>query len=156
PERELPLLEKVRAAVPAPVTLLADGNGAYSLATAIRVGHALERLGFGWVEGPIREGDYAAYDALTDRLEIPIAPGEMSASRIAFQQMFAGRQASIVQPDVSICGGIADLLFVADLARLYRVGCVPHCNAGGICLAATVQLIALMAEATAVPGNDGP
>jgi D-galactarolactone cycloisomerase len=156
PARELPILEKLRGAVPSHVQLLADANGAYTLATAIQVGHALERLGFGWFEGPIREDDYAAYEILTNRLDIPVAAGEMHASRMAFHQFLIGRKTAIVQPDVSTCGGIEELLFVADLARLHRVGCVPHCNAGGICLAATIQLSALIAEATTVPGNEAP
>jgi D-galactarolactone cycloisomerase len=156
PERELPLLEKLRAAVPARVQLLADANGAYTLATALHVGHALEQLGFGWFEGPIREDDYAAYEILTDRLTIPVAAGELQPSRLAFHQFLSGRKASILQPDVSTCGGIEELLFVADLARLQRIGCVPHCNAGGVCLAATIHLCALIAEPTTVPGNEAP
>jgi D-galactarolactone cycloisomerase len=156
PAREIPLLEKVRAVVPEGVALLADGNAGYTLPTAIKVGRALERLGFGWFEEPLPQADYAAYEVLTATLDIAIAAGEALPSRLAFNEFLRRRAADIIQPDVYICGGVGEWLFISELARLARVPCMPHCFGGGIALAASAHLLSLVPEPTAVVGNDLP
>ena len=156
PERELPLLARMREALPDHVTLMADANAAYTLHTALRVSRVLDELGFAWLEEPIREGDYEAYEVLTAQSATPIAAAEILLDRSAARRFIDKRGARIVQPDVSIIGGIAELLFVADLARLARISTVPHCNAGGITLAATLHLCALLPDPTAVPGTESP
>ncbi len=156
PAREFAILEKVRAIVPEHVALLADGNAGYTLSTAIRVGRALERLGFGWFEEPMPQADYAAYEVLTAQLDIAIAAGEALPSRVAFHEFLRRRAADIIQPDVYICGGIGEWLFISELARLARVPCLPHCFGGGIALAASAHLLSLVPEPTAVAGNDLP
>jgi D-galactarolactone cycloisomerase len=135
---------------------MADANAAYTLHTALIVGDALHELGFAWLEEPIREADYEAYEVLTDRSRVPIAAGEAHLDRSSFARFIAKRGARIVQPDVSIVGGLSELLFVADVARLARISTVPHCNAGGICLAASLHLAALLPDPTAVPGTEAP
>ena len=112
PARELPILERVREALPSTVHLMADANAAYTLHTAIRVGMALDDLDFDWLEEPIREGDYLGYEVLTEQLAIPIAAGEIHLNRSDFSRFIEKRGARIVQPDVSIIGGLAELLFV--------------------------------------------
>ena len=62
----------------------------------------------------------------------------------------------IIQPDVSICSGLAECLFIGELARLSAVRCIPHCWAGGITLAATLHLVALLPEPSRLPGVDAP
>jgi D-galactarolactone cycloisomerase len=156
PARELPLLEKMRAAVPSGVVLLADGNAGYTLPTALRVGRELGRLGFGWFEEPITQGDYQGYSQLADQLDIPIAAGEALQSRSAASEFLNRRSADIIQPDVYICGGIGEWLFIAELARLARVICLPHCFGGGIALAASAHLLSLVPDPTAVAGAEVP
>ena len=53
PRREFPIFAAVREAVGPDVTLLADGNGAYTLPTAVAVGRELHRLGFTFFEEPM-------------------------------------------------------------------------------------------------------
>jgi D-galactarolactone cycloisomerase len=62
----------------------------------------------------------------------------------------------IIQPDVSICGGITECLFMADLAQLSQVQCVPHCWAGAITLAATLHVASLLPDPSRMPGVDAP
>ena len=83
PERELPLLARMREALPDHVTLMADANAAYTLHTALRVSRVLDELGFAWLEEPIREGDYEAYEVLTAQSATPIAAAEILLDRSA-------------------------------------------------------------------------
>ena len=156
PARELPLLARMRAELPDHVALMADANAAYTLHTALRVSRVLDELGFAWLEEPIREVDYEAFDVLTAQSPTPIAAGEILRDRSLASRFIARRMARIIQPDVAIVGGFAELLFVAETARLARISVVPHCNGGGITLAATLQLCALLPDPTAVPGTEAP
>jgi D-galactarolactone cycloisomerase len=116
PAHELPLVAQVRAALPSHVKLMVDAWGSYTLPTALRVGRALQEMGLAWYEEPLPQAGYHAYEVLAAELDIAVAGGEMLQTRDAFRELFERRAVDIVQPDVSLCGGITDLLFVADLA----------------------------------------
>jgi len=146
--RDLAAATAVRDAVGPSVLLMADGNGAYSLSKAIQVGRGLEALDFYWFEEPLPQPDYAAYEILTDKLDIAIAAGEALGSRGAFKAVLMRHAMDIVQPDVSLCGGFAECLFISELARLWGVPSVPHCWGGAVVIAATLQLLALLPDAS--------
>lgn len=159
PEREIPILEKIRAEVGMGVDLMVDANGAYSIPTARAVGRALARLGFRWFEEPLIRFaaglEYPGYEQL-GTLDIAIAGGEGLDTRSAFAAFIARGAATIVQPDVAICGGIGETLFVAELAALSGRVCMPHAWGGTIQLAATLQLISLLPEPAELVGIDSP
>jgi D-galactarolactone cycloisomerase len=145
--RDLNAAAHVRDAVGPDIRLLADGNGAYTLSTAIQAGHELERLGFYWFEEPLPQANhYAAYEVLTDKLDIALAGGEALDSRGEAKELIVRRAFHIIQPDVSLCGGIAECLFVAELARLWGIQCNPHCWGGAIVIAATLQVLSLLPD----------
>lgn len=160
PAAEIPLLAKVRDQVGERFALMADANGAYSPREALQVGRALADLGFIWLEEPlIRERGnvrHPGYDALAAKLDIPLAGGEGLTNRHDFHDLVHRRAVDIVQPDVSICGGLGEALFVAQLGALTNVLCVPHAWGGAIVLAATLQLLAVLPHPAEVPDRDGP
>jgi D-galactarolactone cycloisomerase len=161
PAHEIPLIAQLREALPPEVRLMADGNAAYTLPTAIRVGRALEHIGLHWFEEPIpqvwpSQAEYAGYDTLTAHLDIPIACGEILQSRGAFKALLDAHKVDIIQPDVTICGGIAECLFVADLARLSSVQTFPHCWGGAITIAATLHVLSLLPNPTGGPSTESP
>lgn len=159
PRRELPVLERLRAETPEEVDLVVDANGAYSLPRAREVGRALGAAGYRWFEEPLirfRAGlAYPGYEGLQD-LGIAIAAGEGLGNRSAFAAFLARGAADVVQPDVAICGGVGEALFVAELAALHGRPCVPHAWGGAVLLAATLQLLAVLPEPSELPGIDSP
>lgn len=157
--REIPILRRLRSAAPPGFDLMADANGAYAAPTALRAGRALEDLEFRWFEEPLPRSTgslvYPGYEQLA-KLDIAVAAAEGLATRSAFAAFLARGAADIVQPDVAICGGIGEALFVAELAALHGRLCVPHAWGGAIMLAATLQLLAVMPEPAEVAGADSP
>jgi D-galactarolactone cycloisomerase len=151
PEHELPLIQRVKEALPRGTQLFVDAWGAYSPATAIAVGRELQRLGIGWFEEPLPQAGYAGYEHVAAALDMPVAGGEMLQSRAAFKELFDRRGVDIVQPDICICGGIGEARFVADLAALYGVVCVPHTWNGAIMHVASLHLAAVLSSSTRVP-----
>jgi D-galactarolactone cycloisomerase len=158
PERELAALAAIRADAGPDVEMMADGNGAYSVAESIRVATGLSGLGFTWLEEPVNRfrgsQRYPGYGDLTRNAGIAIAAGEGLERRTDFARLLDDG-VDIVQPDVGICGGIGEASFVAELAALRGRACVPHCWGGAVALAATLQLLAVTPEPTEVDGRYG-
>jgi D-galactarolactone cycloisomerase len=147
---ELGAIERLVAAGPA-MTWMADGNGAYDMDDSRRLGAALEELGFRWLEEPLPTDDYAAYAPLARELAIPLAGGEILESAEAAEPFLRTGSFDLVQPDVSICGGISGVLEIAAAAIRARRHAVPHACNGVIALAATLQVLAILPVSADAP-----
>ncbi|MGE0755753.1 MAG: mandelate racemase/muconate lactonizing enzyme family protein [Pirellulaceae bacterium] len=155
--RDLAVLAKVREAVGPDVRLLTDGNGAFTLPAAIQFGKELEKLDFYCWEEPLPQGlNYAGYDTLAQSLDIAVAGGEVLDSRAAARDHLVRRSFDIIQPDVTLCGGIAEVLFIGEMARLWSIQCMPHCWGGAIAIAATLQVLSLLPAYTWGFSSDEP
>ncbi len=146
----------LREAVGPDVRLMVDGNGGFTMGPAIRMGRALDELGYYFFEEPLPQAGYAGYPELTSALEIPIAAGEVLNSRADALELIDRRAMRIIQPDVSLCGGIGECLFIAELARLNGIPCIPHCWGGALVTAATLQLLSLLPNPTVARTPDVP
>lgn len=154
---ELAVINKIRETVGGDIRLLTDGNGAFTLPQAVKFGKELEKLDFYCFEEPLPQGlNYAGYDVLTQSLDICVAGGEGLDSRVTARDHIVRRSFDMIQPDVVLCGGIGEALFIAEMARLFSVQCVPHCWSGAIGIAATLQLLALLPDATFGFSSDQP
>lgn len=156
PKEELAALAVVKAGLPADVKLMVDAWGSYTLSTAIMVGRELEKLGITFYEEPLPQFGYRGYPELAAQLDIAVAGGEMLQHRQAFKELLDRRAVDIIQPDASLCGGIRELLFIAELAELYGVQCVPHSWSGSILNAASIHIVSLIPEPTLMPGVGTP
>lgn len=137
---EMEVLEELRSEVPDQVELMVDAWGAYSSTTALSAGRRLQEIGIAWFEEPlVPEPDHGGYAELARALDIPIAGGEMVRDRGVFKALFERSCFDIVQPDICICGGLRELLFVSELAELYGVTCIPHSWNGAVMNAATLH-----------------
>src|SRR5436190_10265085 len=155
--RELAVVTKIREVVGGEIRLLTDGNGAFTLPQAVKFGKELEKLDFYCFEEPLPQGqNYAGYDVLCESLDICVAGGEGLDSRVAARDHIVKRSFDMIQPDVVLCGGISEALFIAEMARLWSVQCVPHCWSGVIGIAATLQLLSLLPDATFGFTSDQP
>jgi D-galactarolactone cycloisomerase len=140
-DEELHLVSDVRKRVP---RLMVDAWGAYDLPTALEVGRRLHELDVAWFEEPLPQAGYAGYEELTERLDIAVAGGETLQAASEFKALLNRRAVDIVQPDASICGGIAEMLAVADMARTAGIECVPHTWNGAIMQAAALHVASLV------------
>jgi D-galactarolactone cycloisomerase len=145
PADELPLLAALRHELPDDVELMVDAWGAYTLPTAIEVAAVLADLGVRWFEEPAGPREtYPGYEALHAVSRVPIAGGEALTSVPAFEQLLDRRVLDVVQPDPSLCGGLAATAAVARLAAERGVECAPHTWNGGVMAAATLHLLATL------------
>ena len=125
--REAKVAAAIRAAVGPNIRLMADGNGAYTMGTALEMGHELQKLGFDAFEEPLPEvtPKYAGYEELRQKLPLSLAAGEAVDSRASAKELIDRRAMDIIQPDVSLCGGIGEALFIAETAALSGIQLSP-------------------------------
>ncbi|REJ96610.1 MAG: mandelate racemase/muconate lactonizing enzyme family protein [Planctomycetota bacterium] len=146
-EREAKVAEQVRKTVGPDVKLMADGNGAYTIGSALEMAHALDELDFEFFEEPLPQSPhYAGYAELRTKMPLPLAGGEVLDSRATARELIEDRAIDIIQPDLSLCGGLCEALFIAEMAALSRIRCIPHCWGGDVLIAASVHLLSLLPD----------
>jgi D-galactarolactone cycloisomerase len=156
-DHEEPLLRSLREEAPSGFELMADGNAAFSLPDALRMGDILQSLGFRWYEEPMQQrGGYVGYDRLTSSLSIAIAGGEGSLARGDALKLLNRNAVDVIQPDPVICGGVGDAIAIADMAALHGVTTVPHASNNAIGIAASLQIVATLPDATRSPSVPDP
>jgi L-alanine-DL-glutamate epimerase-like enolase superfamily enzyme len=142
PERDIARMEAVRRTVPDGIVLMADANTACTLADARGLIPAMDRLGFAWLEEPFPAHDHRSYAAAKTFGHVPLAAGENHYTRFEFHRVIEDGHISILQPDLSKCGGITEALRIAHLASAWKLPIHPHSSLTGINQAAAIHLLA--------------
>ena len=124
--------------------VMIDTNHAYSVAEAIRLGRALEDMGWRlrWYEEPVVQEDLDGYAEVRRALATPIAGGENEYTLFGFKEVFTRRALDIAQPDICIAGGFTGCRHIVALAHAHGVQVNPHVWASAVGQAASLQLIA--------------
>ncbi len=115
----------VRKLVGEDFPLAFDANNSYTVGGAIRVGRALEELGYWWFEEPVQHYHPKAMGEVARALDITVSAGEQSYTLAAVADLIdAGVR--MVQPDIVKMGGITGLMRCAALTHAHGVELVPH------------------------------
>jgi L-alanine-DL-glutamate epimerase-like enolase superfamily enzyme len=102
-----------------------DANNGFSTGGAIRMGRALEDLGFWWFEEPVQHYHVKAMGEVARKLDITVSAGEQTYTLSGVADLIeAGVR--MVQPDIVKMGGITGLVRCAALAQAHGVELVPH------------------------------
>lgn len=96
-----------------------------------------------FLEEPLLSENGEAIAEIRQLVATPIALGERLHSRWDVKPFLESRSVDILQPDISHCGGISEMLRIARMAEAYDVALAPHCPLGPIALAANVQVDAV-------------
>ena len=102
-----------------------DANNGYSIGGAIRVGRALEELGYWWFEEPVQHYHVKAMGEVARRLDITVSAGEQTYTLSGLADLISAG-VRMVQPDIVKMGGITGLTRCAALAQAHGVELVPH------------------------------
>lgn len=141
PERDIARMEAVRAALPEGTVLMADANTACSLADVRALLPAMDALGMAWLEEPFAPHDHRSYAIARGYGRTPLAAGENHFTRYEFTRLIEDGAITILQPDLSKCGGVTEALRIAHLASAWKLPIHPHSSMTGINQAATIHLL---------------
>jgi len=126
-EDDVTRIRACREAIGPGVPLFLDANNAWRDApSAISAIKAFEECGIDWVEEPVFPDNIEASAAIARAVEVPIATGEIEATRWGFQSLIQAGAASILQPDAAVCGGITEWRRIAALAAGHDIPVAPH------------------------------
>jgi L-alanine-DL-glutamate epimerase-like enolase superfamily enzyme len=116
-----------REAIGPDVALMMDANNAWpDAATAIPAIRALAEVDPFWIEEPLMPDDIAGHAAIREKVSVPIATGEIEATRWGFQHLLEQGAVDMLQPDATVLGGITEFRKVAGLAAAFNIPLYPH------------------------------
>jgi D-arabinonate dehydratase len=122
-------MKAIRKALGDEFEILLDANGGWPDApTAISAMRRLEEHRPYWIEEPVRADNIAAMARIAGALDTPVATGELEATRWAFADLVERKAADILQPDVTVVGGVGEWLKVANMAASFDIPIAPHYN----------------------------
>jgi galactonate dehydratase len=109
-----------------------------------RMGHlfaqALEPYGLYFFEEPCWPESLEDIAQIQRAVRTPIATGERMVGLAPFRDLLEKRGASVLQPDITHCGGLTEARRIAALAEAYRVSLAPHNPQGPVSTAASLEL----------------
>jgi len=124
---DIAICEQVRAEVGDGYPLMLDASFAYRFDEAVRVGRAIERLGFQWYEDPLTEHDVYNYAKLRQKLDIPIMATELPIGGFdTYAVWITERATDYLRGDVPLKGGITTMVKTAHLAEAFNLQCEIH------------------------------
>jgi L-alanine-DL-glutamate epimerase-like enolase superfamily enzyme len=132
-----------------------DSNNGYSVQGAIRVGRALEELGYVWFEEPVQHYHVESFEKVAAALDIAVSAGEQEYTLQGIKRLIEAG-VDIVQPDIVKTGGFTGLGDMAALARAYGVDLVPHQTQPSIGHTANRHFVASLTHSHAPAEYNGP
>ncbi len=142
PAADIARVSAVRKAFGDALVILVDANTEYTLDDVRAVAPAFEELGVGWLEEPFPPHDHRRYADARGITKIPLAAGENHYTRFEFQRVVEDAAISILQPDLSKCGGITEGLRIAAMGSAWKLPINPHSSLTGLNQAATIHFLA--------------
>jgi galactonate dehydratase len=108
-----------------------------------RMGHlfarALEPFGLYFLEEPCWPEHLDDMAGIQRAVGTPIATGERITGLHGFRDLLEKGAASIIQPDITHCGGLTEARRIAAIAQAYGVSIAPHNPQGPVSTAASIE-----------------
>lgn len=93
-----------------------------------------------FIEEPVLPENEEYFAQISNEVSTPIATGERLYTRWGFKNIFKQGSVDIVQPDISLCGGLLEERKIAAMAEAFDMAVAPHAPYGPVALAATFQV----------------
>lgn len=141
PNEDLVALAAIREAAGDDMRLMLDAH-AYPFGDAVRVGKAIEDMGYFWYEDPMAPEDIYGHRKLKDQVGIPILATEATEGGLyTFAQWITARATDAIRGDWAIKGGITALIKAAHLAEAFNINLEVHYGYGFLGNLANLQVI---------------
>jgi L-alanine-DL-glutamate epimerase-like enolase superfamily enzyme len=118
------------------IDIMCDAHGTYTVAEAKRFCRQVQECNIAWFEEPVTADDKRGLAEVRASTDIPIATGESEFTRFAFRDLLELRAADILQPDLSIAGGITETMRIEALCAAHQVRFAAHIWGGATTFAA--------------------
>ncbi len=121
------------------IDIMVDCHARPSPPMGLLFAKALEPFGLYWFEEPCWPETMDDIALIRRAVKTPIATGERLVGIPAFRELLEKHAASVIQPDITHCGGLSEVRRIAALAEAYRVALAPHNPQGPVSTAASLE-----------------
>jgi L-alanine-DL-glutamate epimerase-like enolase superfamily enzyme len=126
-QTDIEICRAVREAVGDGYRVMLDSCWSYPYEHAIRVGRAIEELGFYWYEDPLADDDIYNCIKLREKLDIPLMATEYSPGGFtAYVPWILNKATDYLRGDVAIKGGLTAIVKTAHLAEAFGMNYEIH------------------------------
>jgi galactonate dehydratase len=130
----------MREAVGPDIDIMVDCHARPSPRMGLLFAKALEPYGLYFFEEPCWPESVDGIAEVQRAVSTPIATGERVTHLAAFRELLEKRACSVLQPDITHCGGLSEARRIAALAEAWRVSLAPHNPQGPVSTAASLEL----------------
>ena len=116
----------IREAIGDGIDLAIDCHGEFDLPTAVTLAKELDRARLLFLEDPVPDECIDAMVQVAASSSTPICTGENFYFTHSFVELFERRAVSVVMPDITKAGGLAEIGRIAGLAGNYSIPIAPH------------------------------
>ncbi len=117
-------------------------HGDHQPQTSMILIKALEPFQPWFYEEPIQFQNLPLMAEMSKKTHIPFATGERMVTKWQFRELLTLGAASLLQPDITHCGGITELKAIATLAEAFYAGMLPHAKEGIVGAVASMHVAA--------------
>jgi galactonate dehydratase len=129
----------MRDAVGDDIDIMVDCHARPSPRMGLRFAKALEPYELYWFEEPCWPETMEGIAEIQHAVTTPIATGERLISQHDFRELINTRACSIIQPDITHCGGLSEVRRIAAMAEAERIALAPHNPQGPVSTAASLE-----------------
>ncbi|MBI3852888.1 MAG: galactonate dehydratase [Verrucomicrobia bacterium] len=129
----------MREAVGPDIDIMVDCHARPSPRMGMLFAKALEPFNLYWFEEPCWPESVDDIVLIQHAVRTPIATGERLVTQHAFRELLEKRACSVLQPDITHCGGLSEARRIAAMAEAYRVALAPHNPQGPVSTAASLE-----------------
>jgi galactonate dehydratase len=117
-------------------------HGDHSPQTSMLIIKALEPFHPWFYEEPIQFQNLPLMAEMARKTYIPFATGERMVTKWQFRDLLSLGAASLLQPDITHCGGVTEMKAIASLAEAYYASMLPHAKEGIVGAVASLHVAA--------------
>lgn len=117
-------------------------HGDHSPQTSLLLIKALEPFQPWFYEEPIQFQNLPLMAEMAKKTHIPFATGERMVTKWQFRDLLSLGAASLLQPDITHCGGITEMKAIASLAEAFYASMLPHAKEGIVGAVASLHVAA--------------
>jgi len=121
------------------IDIMVDCHARPSPRMGLQFAKALEPYGLFFLEEPCWPESVEEIARIQGSVQTPIATGERLVTQYDFRPFFEQHACSVIQPDITHCGGLSEARRIAAMAEAYRVSIAPHNPQGPISTAASLE-----------------
>jgi galactonate dehydratase len=135
-------IKAIRETIGPKVDMGIELHGDHSPQTAMLLINALDQFQPWFYEEPIQFQNLPLMAEIAKKTHIPIATGERMVTKWQFRELLTLGAASLLQPDITHCGGITELKAIATIAEAFYAGMLPHAKEGIVGAVASMHVAA--------------